>query len=95
LRTNPGEGEGRGDVSGREPLQGGRPSLISYRHETGKSDNRSYRAPTDKTGNDKTDNKILQVRAKAVETFLVESLCKAGAACGDSLARLDSGYTGI
>jgi len=31
-----------------------RSSLIRYRHETDKSDNRSYRAPTDKTGNDIT-----------------------------------------
>ena len=35
------------------------PWLISYRHETDQSDNRSYRAPTDKTDNDKTDNTIL------------------------------------
>jgi len=32
------------------------PSLINFRHKTDKSDNRSYRAPTDKTGNAKTDN---------------------------------------
>ena len=43
-------------------MWGGRtlgPSLISYRHETDKSDNRSYGAPTDETDNDKTDNTTL------------------------------------
>jgi hypothetical protein len=32
-----------------------------YRHETDESDTRSYRAPADKTDNDKTDATILQV----------------------------------
>ena len=40
-------------------------SLISYPHETDKSDNRSYRAPTDKTDNDKTDNTTLPQRIDA------------------------------
>ena len=34
--------------------------LIGCRHETDKSGNRSYRAPTDKTGHDTSDNTILR-----------------------------------
>ena len=37
---------------------------MSGTHETDKSDNRSYRAPSDKTGNDKTDNTILVSAAR-------------------------------
>ena len=53
-------------VDGRRPL---RPSLTSYRHETDKSDNRSYRVPTDKTGNDETDNSILRRLSMAGAAF--------------------------
>ena len=37
-----------------------------YRHETDKSDNRSYRGTTDKTDNDKTDNTSLGGRSTPV-----------------------------